>query len=61
MTRRFAQPPVELAIAAPTAPYVAPFEHAAAIGLAALVLTGTFALLVTVIMTTRLARLVNQL
>ena len=61
VTRRFAEPPIELAVAAATTPYVAPFEHAATVGLAALVLAAIFALLVTVFLTTRLARSVDQL
>jgi len=61
VTRRVSEPPVEIALAAASAPYVAPFAHAARAGLVALVLVGLLALSITVVMTTRLARSVDQL
>jgi signal transduction histidine kinase len=61
VTHQFAEPPIDVAVAAATTPYVAPFERAATVGLIALVLAALFALLVTVFMTTRLARSVDQL
>jgi signal transduction histidine kinase len=61
VTRRFAEPPIELAVVAGTAPYVAPFQKAATVGLLALVMAAAFSLLVTVFMATRLARSVDQL
>lgn len=61
VTRRLSEPPVEIALAAASAPYVAPFARAARAGLVALVLVGLLALSITVFMTTRLARSVDQL
>ena len=61
VTRRVSEPTVEIALAAASAPYVAPFAHAARAGLVALLLVGLLALSVTVFMTTRLARSVDQL
>ena len=61
VTRRLNDPPIEIALAAASAPYVAPFAHAARAGLVALVVVGLLALSITVFMTTRLARSVDQL
>jgi signal transduction histidine kinase len=53
--------PIELALAAPSAPYVAPFEHAAVVGTSALAIVALAALLITTLMTTRLGRSVDAL
>ncbi len=53
--------PIRVALAAPLAPYVAPFEHAALVGTAALILVALVALGATTVLTTRLSRSVNAL
>jgi signal transduction histidine kinase len=54
-------PPFDLAVAAPLGPYVAPFEHAGHIGLAALLAVILIAVLLTNFLTARLARSVGAL
>lgn len=53
--------PIRLALAAPLAPYVAPFEHAALVGTLALAIVAMVAVGATTVMTTHLSRSVNAL
>lgn len=53
--------PLELALAAPSAPYVAPFQQAAVVGMSALLVVALAAIAITTLMTTRLGRSVDAL
>jgi len=61
VVRRAPDSPIEVALTAATGPYVAPFEHAGTVGLVSLLIVAAGALLVSVVMTTRLARSVDRL
>jgi signal transduction histidine kinase len=60
-SRRMAQPPLEIAIGAPVAPYVAPFEGAARIGIIALLAVGLAAVALTLVLATRATRPLRDL
>ena len=53
--------PIRMSLAAPLAPYVAPFERAALVGASALAIVTLVAVGATTLMTTRLSRSVNSL
>jgi signal transduction histidine kinase len=59
--RTVGNPPLEILVAAPTAPYVAPFERAAQVGLVVLLVVASVALGLSVYLTKRLTRPLAQL
>ena len=59
--RRVTNPPIELAVAAPLTPYVAPFKRAATIGVTALFVVAGLAILFAVGLATRVTRPLEQL
>jgi signal transduction histidine kinase len=61
VTRQMSEPPLDIALAALSTPYVAPFAHAATAGLGALLVVALIALIITFYMTSRLSRAMNTL
>lgn len=59
--RRIPEPPFDLAVAAPLAPWISPFERAGRIGLLAVTIVAISALLLSAMLTLRLARIVGDL
>jgi len=59
--RRLATPPLEVAIGAPLEPYVAPFERARNVGVAALVVVALGAVVFTIVLATRATRPLRDL
>jgi signal transduction histidine kinase len=59
--RRFASPPIDIAIGAPLEPYVAPFEGAARVGIAALLVVALGTVVFTVLLAMRATRPLRDL
>lgn len=59
--RRLEGPEIDVAIAAPLAPYVAPFKRAAVIGLAAILVTSALAVMLLLALTQRMLRPLEEL
>jgi signal transduction histidine kinase len=59
--RALSDPALEVAVAAPLAPYVARFQRAADLGVAALLAVALFAIIVTIVLATRATRPLGEL